>query len=711
MRRILFAAFGCLSILGCHAATRPPQSASDVLPLHAVRLYENGVGYFEREGVLAAHSGSTLGVPASHVDDALKTLIVLSHGPARVSGIEFPSVVSDGAARSLAGLPLEGDSPADYEHVLRSLIGFRVEIAVEQRDAVRGRLLDVERDVPATPSQPAKGALPDTPRAYSLLVVADSGELSRVSTSAVRAIRPLDRAFSTRLQTAADALSGRSAQLRRELRVRASASAPVRIGYIAETPVWRASYRLVIAPGGSGAALQGWALVHNDTDEPWVNIDVELVNGAPDSFLFPMAAPRYGRRPLDTPDTELSTVPQLALRTPDGLWGDHVESEVEGEGGLGLSGVGEGGGGYGEGIGLGSIGTVGHGSGSAGATASDAIQIGDLSQIASAKGKDEGRLFSYHLAEKVSLGAHGSSLLPMFEHRVAARRFTRFDGDGNGRAAVRFMNDSPYILPAGPVAIFEPAGFSGETLVDRLRPEERAFLEYGVDLDATLAVQKKDVSSKIVHVSFVAGGERLQQDEVRVSEHRLRVENHAAAPRSIGYVLSRVVTNAKVEGADELDFDAKAGAAIAFMTAPSRGDLERTLRVTEARATSTPLENLTRLNVEALVGAESIPAPERAVLRAALPAVGALAEAEKSAHDLERHAEELDGDLKRNREHLEAMTGQGTANPIATRIVALERSRDDGRARLAALQEKIIVLKRTAAHALEGLPAQGAAPG
>ncbi|HEX3594617.1 MAG TPA: hypothetical protein VHU80_05935, partial [Polyangiaceae bacterium] len=59
---------------------------------------------------------------------------------------------------------------------------------------------------------------------------------------------------------------------------------------------------------------------------------------------------------------------------------------------------------------------------------------------------------------------------------------------------------------------------------------------------------------------------------------------------------------------------------------------------------------------------------------------------------------------KRNREHLEAMkSGQSTVNPIATRIVALEKSGDEGRSRLAALQDKLVVLKRTVAHALEPL--------
>ena len=44
------------------------------LPLTRVRLYETGVGYFERSGAVPVGETS-LPVPAGHLDDALKTLV------------------------------------------------------------------------------------------------------------------------------------------------------------------------------------------------------------------------------------------------------------------------------------------------------------------------------------------------------------------------------------------------------------------------------------------------------------------------------------------------------------------------------------------------------------------------------------------------------------------------------------------------------------
>src|SRR5207249_4383928 len=141
-------------------------------------------------------------------------------------------------------------------------------------------------------------------------------------------VRPTDPAFTTRIGSALDALSTHNAQTRRALHLQGQSSA-VTLGYIAETPLWRTTWRLVLDNKGR-VTLQGWALLHNDTDEDWQQVKVELVNGRPDSFLFPLAAPRYARRELVTPENELSTVPQLLDTTVDAIWGDHLDAQGEG---------------------------------------------------------------------------------------------------------------------------------------------------------------------------------------------------------------------------------------------------------------------------------------------------------------------------------------------------------------------------------------------
>jgi hypothetical protein len=75
----------------------------------------------------------------------------------------------------------------------------------------------------------------------------------------------------------------------------------VRIGYVVETPVWKTSYRLVLddpandAPNKKdvGGKLQGWAIVENQTDSDWNDVQLSLVSGRPISFIQQLYLPLY----------------------------------------------------------------------------------------------------------------------------------------------------------------------------------------------------------------------------------------------------------------------------------------------------------------------------------------------------------------------------------------------------------------------------------
>jgi hypothetical protein len=54
------------------------------------------------------------------------------------------------------------------------------------------------------------------------------------------------------------------------------------VGYVAETPVWRPSYRLVIEKGG--ATLQAWGIVQNLSGEDWTGVKLSLIAGSPLAF-------------------------------------------------------------------------------------------------------------------------------------------------------------------------------------------------------------------------------------------------------------------------------------------------------------------------------------------------------------------------------------------------------------------------------------------
>jgi hypothetical protein len=676
------AVFSCLvaacALLGCHAAP-PPATPASVLPLRSLKLYVTGVGYFERSGRLSADGDMTLPVPTAHLDDALKTLVVMGEGrSAALSGLEFSSSLSRGMARSLAGLPASADTPITFPQLLASMKGSEVEIRFKasSQETVLGRLVDVVDPEPGTEASSdetgERGKRPPKP-SLSLLVVTRDGEFRRFDVADLAGVRPTDPNLVARMSAALDALSARNTQTRRALRLLAESAKPITLGYLAETPIWRSTYRLVLDPGTDRGFLQGWALVHNDTDEPWSRVKVELVNGQPDSFLFPLAAPRYSRRPLAEPEEKLATVPQLQDTTVDQLWGDNLEEGAVGYG----SGVGTGGG---FGSGHGSLGgshsthapkvrmgevTVG---------SSDSLRIGNLAQIAPATGVEAGALFSYALARPLDLRAHGSALVPFLASGVDSRRLTWFGTPGErGRSGLRFVNTTGQTLPAAPIAIYENGGFAGEAGLERLKPTERAFVTFGLDLDVELEETKSNVKEETKGVYFENGV--LEEDFIRSGERTFELLNRARAART-AYLTLEIVDNAQVEGADELDYDKVANKPLAVFRAEPGKKVERILHIHEGLQRSSHIDQLEAKRVKELAAIDSVPAAGRAILA---EAAARLDEAEAKAKEHEETTEavtEVEEDLKRLREHLTALgdkSGQGAgANPIVKRILGAE---------------------------------------
>lgn len=670
----------CLLLLAaCHPAPAPTTPAK-VLPLTSLRVYETGVGFFSRAGVLDASSATTLPVPAGHLDDALKSLLVWGGDKERrVIGVEFRSSVSRGMGRALAGLPADASNAVDWRDLLVSLTGAAVELRAGA-EVLRGRVVDITgpKDQPAAEAHDGDdenggggSKKPEAPRAPApvLLFVTDHGELRRFPSSAITAIRPLDAAFGRRLDAALDALSTRAAQTEHAIRLLASAAGPVTLGYIAETPIFRTSWRLVMDDAGAKPVLQGWALLHNDTDEDWNKVKIELVNGQPDSFLYPMAAPRYARRELIHPEAELSTVPQLLSRTPDAIWGDHVEGEEIDE----RYGVG-GGGGLGSGYGRGAGGLGGRRASSSDSE-SDLLQVGNLAAIAAAQGAESGALFTYSLAEPLDLRAHGSALVPILAHDVAAEPIVWIDRPGvQARSAVIFTNSTGQTLPSGPIAFFAGGRFAGEAPLDRMKPGERRFLQFGNDLDVELKAGPQKERSQVKQVRFRDG--RLEIHYLKTWDMTFEVENRAGAPRRLMLQLGGIGPNAQVTGADKVDFDVARAHPVIGFDVPAQKKPERKVNVVEGLMRATELDRLAGAELKRLAAEAALPEATRAQLAEAARRQAAIEERRAAVKKLEADQAVVDKDLERLRKHLEALgdekSGSAAANPFVQRILAAE---------------------------------------
>jgi hypothetical protein len=672
MPRATLLALSSLALFAC--ATAPRERA---LPLEKLRLYETGVGYFERAGELGGPKGASLPVPSGHLDDALKSLVVLGKD-GTVQSVAFDSRQSPAVARARAGLPAETSAPIRMHDVLLALRGHEVVVRSKAR-RIRGRVVDligtpVGTDVGTGTGEGGNGIPTAAEQAGTAvnktfaLLVTRTGRYRRIDVAKLDEVTPVDPDVRARMSAALDATVALSSNARGALEVAGKGGA-VRLGYLAEAPVWRSSYRLVLDEKES-AALQGWALVHNDTEEDWDDVALELVNGRPDSFLFPLAAPRYERRELVVPDRELSSVPQLLDTTLDAMWGDFLDETV------GLGGTGSG---YGYGSGSGSLGGRSSRSPSIrmGQTVvgSNLVAVGDLSALATGQGRETKTVFVYGTGEPLDLAAGRSAMVPFVQSSLESAAVTWITGFGDftARHAVRVVNSTAQTLPEGTLAVFADGGFSGETVLPRLKPGERRFLEIGDDPDTEMTVEDTTVSS--TPQRLVWRHDHLEEHFLRTTTVTLGLENRSGQPRHV-HVEVAAGSNTKIEGADRVDFDVERGRPLAIFEVAPAGKLEaRTVVIAEGLSSRSPFDGLSEDRLEHLAAAPSLAEQERGVMKTSLERLREQRKAQAEVDRLKAEVAVIEADIERLRGHLQAMSGEtdgSKKNPLVERLLATE---------------------------------------
>jgi hypothetical protein len=355
------------------------------------------------------------------------------------------------------------------------------------------------------------------------------------------------------------------------------------VGYVAETPVWRPSYRLVInqATGGAKAAttadLQAWGIVQNLSGEDWKGVTLSLVAGAPLAFQSTLEKAVIPQRPIVTDQGEvIASVPtgetslNGELRAPSAP----VEAPMlKGGGGEGqrytLDGLMEqgkdmeesdGGDGWGAADGRkADKNERGPGRGKAAekkaspakpasatsatrATAPRPMQapppppppprnpspprdVRALAAVAMEAGTTH-----YDLPFPVDVPNNSATMVLLLARPVPGESIFLFAPDGGvpGSMAhpfrvVRFTNDGKGLLERGPIAVFENGAFLGQGMVDPLPPGATATVPFA--LERSLAVESNSTSNEEgARIAAIEGG-RLEIHRDWVTHTKYTVKN------------------------------------------------------------------------------------------------------------------------------------------------------------------------------------------
>jgi hypothetical protein len=588
----------------------PSAQAGEGIPLRKITVYSSGVSFFEHSRVLTGPAVLTLPFKTRALNDALKSLLLSDPASA------FP-LISYSPRQSLPdtllslGLDLSG-SPGIAE-ILAKLRGEELEISGPV--PVRGRILALEyrRAEPWGQSEPW------------LSLLSPQG-IRTVNLSELESFRLTNDKLNADLERALDLIMGSRNSRTRELVVTLPGGGrrPVSISYVIPSPVWKVSYRLDLGNGASGTArFQGWAIVDNDSDEDWRDVELSLAAGRPVSFTQELYPPYY----LDRPTLPLAIAGSAAPITWDSAMYDAVEDSAMEEPLNSLRATAK------------SAAPRAYEPQAEAMTAASGSAPSPSPAPVPVTGADMADQFSFTLDSPVNLDRGTSAMFPLANGEIAARKFLIFAGTQAGQTShpslgAELSNTTGLRLPAGPITVYDGGSYAGDALLDFLNRDEKRLISWGEDLSVTGTSSL--VSARVVSAVTLSGG--LMTISRRLGmERTYHFKNSSPEAKTI--VVEHPLTQGAVLSEPERYDEATASAYRFIREIPpgTGGPGEAELRVREEIPLSERI-SLLSLRPEVLVSYstnQEIPAGVRASLAAAVELKRRAEDAEKARTETE----------------------------------------------------------------------------
>jgi hypothetical protein len=284
MHRILLS---LIALLGLFAF--PISAFAQDLALKRVMLSSGGLGYFEYEATVTGDATLRLTVSLEQVDDVLKSLVVYDD-KGGVGGLSLPG--REPLAQAFKDLPFDQEALGSPADLLATLKGAQVSVGGAR--AIIGRIVSVQKETVALNDGKA------TTERTRVTLLTDRG-LQQFILEDAENLQFADAALREKVANALLAIQTNRAKDARtlELSARGEGQRTMRVAYIVEVPVWKASYRLTLSadPAAARSALQGWATVENLSGQDWKDVELTLVSGRPVAFRQALYEAYYVKRP------------------------------------------------------------------------------------------------------------------------------------------------------------------------------------------------------------------------------------------------------------------------------------------------------------------------------------------------------------------------------------------------------------------------------
>ncbi|MBA3943609.1 MAG: hypothetical protein H0X37_03505 [Herpetosiphonaceae bacterium] len=469
-----------------------------------VALYKHGVGFFRWRATVGADGTLTLPIPANQIDDVLKSLLVIADDGSGVASIAYAA--DEPLQRQLRNFGIALQGVTGLADLLQRMVGTLIKLQYGS-ETLQGQIIAtevVERQVRE-----------QVVRDEWLLLLSQGGTIERIELADLRGLEVVTGETAPRLQAQLDLLlAARQPEVSR-LRITGTAGQELDLSYVAEAPVWKMTYRLVLpSTPVESSFLQGWAIAENTSAADWQGVDLSLISGMPLSFTLDLSHPRFRPRPA-------ASIPEVETLAP------HVAEAALMPIGIATSSSGE------------------FDEMHEGTAAEDEEIVRNIRNMARFGAQPKvrglsaqlsaaprpptttravGDLFEYHLDHPVTLPAQQAALIPVLATQVKGQAVVVYNAGvqpDHPLNAVRLHNTTSLTLDAGPITILRSDTYVGEALIDVIKPDERRLVSYAVDLGCRVEVRPHGLPGTRSHARIMQGVFTFDVRETQTTTYRL----------------------------------------------------------------------------------------------------------------------------------------------------------------------------------------------
>jgi hypothetical protein len=582
---VLVAAATVSALFVWHSSSGAPQTSGNGhagserrtdhgLPLSQIVLFNSGVGYFQREGVVDGDARVDLQFPASDINDLLKSLVLQDQGHGKVTAISYDG--QEPIERTLKSFAIDLTGNPTFGQLLNQARGEKIEATLQNTNG-GGGVSTLTGTIMGMEAQTEPG-----PREVHLLNLLCAEGIRCVPLNTVQRVRFLNAVLDIELRHALDVLANAHNSQKKNVSVqfRGEEKRTVKVGYVVEAPMWKSSYRLVLDKADK-TTLQGWAIIENTSDEDWKGVRMALVSSRPISFQMDLYPPVFVPRPVVEPEHLASlrppeyqgplmnyqnnTIP-LGMMGMGGLGGI---GGIAGMGGAGFNNVGRGGqGGQQVGIQGGFLGgfnryqmgnTVNQAegldrltyeqlqqrrqeraqardeakkAGNAVASNNEFDPIGGVN--VSALAETIGDQARYSIDHKINLARQRSALLPLVNQEITAQRVSIFNEKVNSKfplCGLKIKNTTGHNLMQGPVSVYESGSYAGDARLPDLQANEERLLSFAVDQAVEVKSEEKGEPERLTVLRVLKGV--LEETHRQRSAMKYLIQNRSDQERTL----------------------------------------------------------------------------------------------------------------------------------------------------------------------------------